>query len=97
MSEKVATGRFYKLINHYDSKAEAWGDKLMFFESTGVAMRAIQMSVNKPGTGFYESPGDFTFFEVGTYDSTTGDVEMYDARRNLGTALEFKKEEATIN
>lgn len=85
--------RVAKLFNVYDSKAEAYGPAPMVYETTGLAIRAFEKACNQAGTGFYENPGDYTLFEVGTYDVQSGHIELYEAKKALGTALEFKKAE----
>lgn len=89
--KSVETTRKHKVFSFYDSKAEAYSPQPMFFETTGLAIRAIEKACNRDGSGFCEHPEDYTFFEIGTYDVESGDIEMYESKKALGLALEFKK------
>lgn len=81
--------RWIKVYNFYDSKAESFSLQPMFYETVGLARRAIAKSVNQPGTGFNENPEDYTFFETGRYDMNSGKIETYDAPVSLGVATTF--------
>jgi len=79
-----------KMYTVYDSKAEAF--LVPFFMRTkGEALRAWQQAVNDEQTQFSKYPSDFTLFEIGEYDDSTGTVVMHEAKISLGSALEFKK------
>lgn len=62
-----------------------------FFRATGEALRAWEGTVNDPKTQFYRYPSDFILFEIGSYEESTGQVEMLASKLNLGSALDFKK------
>lgn len=97
-SKEEVVVRPKKIFCFYDSKAESFGEQPMFFETTGLAIRAIEKSVNTPGSGFCEHPEDYTFFEIGSYDATSGVIQMYESKKSLGLALDFKKtSSSTVN
>ena len=89
--------RIVKMFNFYDSKAEAFAHAPQFYETTGLAIRAIQKGCNTKGSGFAENPADYTFFEVGTYNLDTGEVKMYDTKKELGLALQFVENSSLTN
>lgn len=71
----------------YDSAAEAYG--LPFYQRTiGEALRGFSQAVKDPNSQLSRSPADFTLFEIGHFDEFSGTIEMYDAKKSLGTALE---------
>lgn len=74
----------------YDSKVEAYNSPF-FQRSTGEAMRSFEAACSDAGSNISKWPADYTLFEIGEYDDQSGVFEMYEAKRNLGTALEFKK------
>lgn len=72
----------------YDSKAEIY--LTPFFEQTrGSAMRAWMQICTDPQTQFNKFPGDYTLFEIGTFDEHTGNISLYSAKINLGLALDM--------
>lgn len=78
-----------KMFSVYDSKVEAYLTP-HFMRSRGEAIRAYSQASNDPQTQFAKNPADFTFFEIGEYDDSTGNVKMYDVKFSLGTALELQ-------
>jgi len=77
-----------KMFLIYDSKVEAYLTP-HFLRSTGEAIRAFTAACNDPQTQFNKYPSDFTYFEIGEYDDETGLISLYEAKKSLGTALEF--------
>lgn len=80
----------HKVFAIYDSKAEA---HLPPFTSltTAVAIRQFQATVANLESDFARFPADYTLFELGTWDQLDGQIQMYEAKMNLGTALEHKQ------
>ena len=78
----------FKVYAVYDSKVEAY---MTPFNMTtrGQAVRAWQEVVNEPQSQFNKHPGDFTLFEVAEYCDIKGMYLSYDAKINIGTALEY--------
>lgn len=83
-----------KAFTIFDSKVGAYMQPF-FMVSTGAAIRTWGDTVNDPKTQFSKHPGDFTLFEIGSYDEETGTFENYQAKINLGTALEARTIESS--
>lgn len=75
----------------YDSKAEAYLSPF-FMQSKGQALRAFQDAAQDKETQFAKHPSDFTLFEIGEYDDSTGIFTQYENKTSLGLAIEFIKE-----
>ena len=85
------TSRLHRVYAFYDSKAESFGPSPMVFPTPGLAVRAIEKGCNSEGTGFFENPADYTFFEIGTYNPENAEIAMYESKREIGTALQYKR------
>lgn len=81
-----------KIFNVYDSKAETYMQPF-FMQTTGQALRSFEDTVNDPSTVFNKHSADFTLFEIGTYDDQTAQIITLESKINLGTALEYIKQE----
>lgn len=59
-----------------DVKSEAYG-RPFFVNSVGVAIRSFDDEVNRPHEEnmMYNHPGDFSLYEIGTFDDQTGEVK----------------------
>ena len=84
-----------KIFSVYDAKAEAYIQP-MFFHSRGQAIRAFTDTANDPSSQLCRHAGDFTLFELGDFDDSTGIVQMAEHASNLGKALEFKNPELEL-
>ena len=60
-----------KVFSIYDSKAEAYLQPF-FMANKGTAIRAIVDLLGKPDHQFAKYPADFTLFELGEYDDSSG-------------------------
>lgn len=83
-----------KLFVVYDSKTESYGVPF-FRDFTANALREwSEVASNKSDKNNQISkfPADFTLFEIGSYDQSTGIVDMYAVKFSHGTALEHVKE-----
>lgn len=78
-----------KVFCVYDSKMEAYMNPFLM-ATKGQAIRAFSDTANDPQSAFSKHPEDYTLFEIGEYDDSTGRYAMYDAKIALGIALEFK-------
>lgn len=78
-----------KMFTVYDSKAETYLRPFSML-TTGEAIRGFITSLNMPDTDYCKYPGDFTLFEVGTFDPRTCDLVPYDSLQNLGNGLHLK-------
>ena len=77
----------------YDSQAEAYGMP-MFFKAKGEAVRAFEQQVNRQEDSMIaQYPQDFTLFEIGEFDSSTGLIVPLPTPASLGTGVEYRKSE----
>ena len=77
-----------KIYSIYDSKADAY--QLPFFhQSTGSAKRSFQDLVNDGESAFARHPEDYTLFELGTWEDSKADFDMYAAPKSLGVAIDY--------
>lgn len=79
-----------KIFTVYDSKSETYTPP-MLHNQAGEATRAFEGEVNNPQSMLNKYPADFTLFEIGVFDLTTGELFSYEAKKNLGTGNEFVK------
>lgn len=79
-----------KMYNIYDSKVEAWNSPL-FYRNRGEATRAFTEAVNDTKCYLNKNPEDYSFFETGEFDDSTGKVISYPENHTIGTAIQFKK------
>lgn len=80
-----------KLFTVYDSKTECYG-KPFCLTTKGEALRGFADVANDPQTQLCKYPADFTLFELGDWDDSNAQFSIHEAKINLGTAIEFKKE-----
>lgn len=78
-----------KIFAVYDSKVAAYMQPF-FMRTTGEALRAWGTTAADTSTQFNKYPGDFSLFEIGSFNEETGEVKALPARINLGTALEHQ-------
>lgn len=76
----------------YDSKVEAYL-RPFFMQTPAEAIRAFTETVNDGQSPFCKHPEDFTLFEVGTFDESTGFMQASDTLTSLGVAINFKAPE----
>lgn len=86
----------YKVFTVYDSKAEYYMQPFLF-QNIGEAIRAFADTATDPSTTIGRHPGDFTLFQIGTWDNATAIFTSLDANVNLGCAIEHtsKKDQNT--
>lgn len=82
----------HKFYSIYDSKVEAFMPPFLM-RNKGEAIRAFGQTVNDPKSNLCQWPADFTLFEIGEFDEYTGQINGYDIKLALGTALEHKRSE----
>lgn len=78
-----------KVFSVFDCKASAYMQPF-FMASVGEAIRSWQEVSNDGKSTISKYPGDFTLFEIGSYDDQTGSFSMKQSYVNLGTALSHK-------
>lgn len=79
-----------KIFIVHDSKALCYGNP-MVLKSPGEAVRSFTEVANDPSTVIGKNPEDFTLFEIGEYDERLGDILVYEVKKSLGLALDFRK------
>jgi hypothetical protein len=80
-----------KIFAIRDAKADAFLQP--FFSPTkGTAIRAFSDAVNDSQSQFFKYPDDFTLFELGTFNDSTGGIELLKQPLAIGNSLEFKRE-----
>lgn len=77
----------------YDSAAEAYGIPF-FIRSKGEALRGFAQAAKDPQSQISKHPADFTLFEIGEYNEFKGEISLYQAKVNLGTAVEYTGSQA---
>lgn len=81
-----------KIFTVYDSKVESYMNPF-FCKSVGEALRSFQEIANDKNHQIGKYPADFTLFEIGTYNDENGRIEMFDALKSIGLALEYVRQE----
>ena len=84
-----------KMYSLYDSKTEAYIAPF-YSKAKGDAIRQVTQIVNDPNSkhDFGKYPEDFTLFEVGVFDDTTGMIMPHSANESLGCLVNFKNSES---
>lgn len=72
----------------YDTKAKVFSQP-NFLLNKGVALRAWEQAANDPQNSISQNPGDYTMFEIGTWDDEKGEFQNHPAKISLGLAVEF--------
>jgi hypothetical protein len=76
-----------KVFTVFDEKSEAYLQPF-FLDTIGQATRAMTDCVNDVNHQFCRHTGDYTLFQIGTFDDSTGEFVM--DKKSLGSLLEFK-------
>lgn len=79
-----------RVFSVYDSKAEAYGSPV-FLKTKGEAIRGFTDIVNDGNSMLSKYPGDYTLFELGSFDEETAKFDLHSSPVSLGVALEFVK------
>lgn len=82
-----------KIFAVYDSKVAAYAQPF-HMESIGAAIRAFADTCEDPQSMLCKHPHDFTLFQIGEYDDTTGTLKDLDVKVALETALAVKARRA---
>lgn len=77
-----------KIFAIYDSKAQAYLQPF-FCVNAGVAIRSFASAANNPEHDFSRFSADYTLFEIGQFETTSGHINTYESQLNLGKAAEF--------
>lgn len=84
-----------KMYMTYDSKVGIFSLP-MFFKLPGEALRFWERVSNDPNTSPGSYPSDYTFFEVGSFNESTGQIKMLESKISIGTAIEFLKKSSPL-
>lgn len=79
----------FKVFSVYDSKAEAFLPPF-FLPAVGQAIRGFTDAAGNLEHPFGKHPADYTLFQIGSFDDSTGFVTCDAAHVNLGTALTLR-------
>lgn len=72
----------------FDSKAEVFNTPI-FLPAIGQARRTFGDQVNDESSPFNKHPGDYTLFQIGTYESDNGKLTPEKTPISLGLASEY--------
>lgn len=72
----------------FDSKAESFISPF-FSQNRATALRSFEAAANDENTDFHRYAGDYTLFELGTFDQSNAKFTLHEAPENLGLALTF--------
>lgn len=85
-----------KVYSVYDSKGEFF-DKPFIQRNAAEALRGFETAINSDHDSLLKRfPGDYTLFEIGSWDDTKGVINMHTAHANLGNGLQFRKDHPQI-
>lgn len=72
----------------YDSKAESYLQPL-FSTNNQTALRQFTQACQDEESNFNRHAADYTLFAIGEFDDQTGNIKGYEAKTNLGCAIEY--------
>lgn len=81
-----------KVFSVYDHKGEAYG-KPVFLATAGLAVRAFQEVANDKTSEVGKFPQDYTLFEIGEFDDSTGVLTPLSPHVTYGLAAALVKPE----
>jgi len=79
-----------KIFSVRDSKAEAFLPPF-FAQTAGVAIRQFESAVNDESHDMHRFAEDYTLFELGEFDESSGALLPLDTPHSLGLAIGFIK------
>lgn len=77
------------IFSVHDSKAEAFVQPF-FTPTVATGLRAFESSANDPDTMMCQHPGDYTLFELGTFEHDTAAITLHNTPINHGLAIAYK-------
>ena len=72
-----------KIYAVFDSKALVYRTPPFFMATDGMAVRAMSDLVNSPETEFYRHTQDFTLYQIGLFEDSTGAISGIEPRAVL--------------
>lgn len=79
-----------KLFAIRDSKLGTYRPPMAYMH-TGQAIREFEEACNDSNSALNKYSNDFTFYEIGTFDDETCEIDLLKTPTLLGTAAEFIK------
>lgn len=79
-----------KLFTLHDVKAENYSAPTCH-ASTGQALRSFSDAVNAKEGILATHAEDFTLFEIGEFDTCTGVITLYDAKKAIANGVDVKQ------
>lgn len=77
-----------KMFSIFDAAAEAYGPP-MVFHTMGLALREFEEICNNQQSQLYKSPADFSFWEIGEYDTDNADHQPVQMVKAVAQATEY--------
>lgn len=74
-----------KVFSVFDSKVGAF-QQPFFARTAGEALRMFENAVRDSNSGFHAHPGDYSLFEIGSFDDLSAKFDMPTAPVDLGLA-----------
>lgn len=74
------------IFSVYDAKAEAYLQPF-YSQNGGTAVRAMIQAAMDPEHNFNKFAPDFTLFEIGSFNDSTGELKNLEAKKSYGNAL----------
>lgn len=78
-----------KIFTVHDAKASYYLQPF-FGRANGEAIRSFSEAINSPDHQFAKHHADFTLFELGSYDESTGLITPLPQPVSLGNGVDFK-------
>lgn len=79
----------HKIFIFKDDKSASYGMP-MVQQTRGMFLRDVQEELNRGQAVFARHPQDFSIFEIGEYDPTTGKIDLYETKNCLGLVSDFR-------
>ena len=73
----------------FDQKAEAYLQPF-FSQTVGTGIRAFATAAQDEGHDFHRNAADYTLFELGHFDQSTGMFFVEDVPKTHGSAINFR-------
>lgn len=86
----------HKIFAVYDEKAAAYLPPF-FAHQTAMAERSFTAAAMQEGHNFNTWAHDYTLFELGTWDDDGAGFNLYEAKKPLGTAAEYRARQTGVN
>lgn len=83
----------------FDEKAQTYATTLGVHPTVSVAIRAFTLACQNPETFYNRFPGDYSLYNLGTYDERSGVITSYNEPRFVIRASEIinqLKQEASL-